>query len=279
MEWAFWISIAVNLAFPPMLFFARNWLKARIEKSVQHGFDEKIEKLRSELRKNEERFKKELQDTEAEIAMLRSAAIGRQAARQSILDKRRIEAVERVWAAFVALAPFYPVAAMMSRFNIDSASKQAYEAENVRKIFDTVSGMVKIEQINNTSARTEQPFISDLAWAYFSVYQTTVILSYMTAKALATGIGDVDKLIKFDRANQMLKTALPHHEKLIDEHGFACHFFLLEELESNLLSALKTSLVGAALDRESVDRAAKIIRMSKEARVTSDTGAPQDISS
>ena len=28
MEWMFWISVAVNLALPIAVFFARNWLKA-----------------------------------------------------------------------------------------------------------------------------------------------------------------------------------------------------------------------------------------------------------
>jgi hypothetical protein len=174
MEWMFWISVAVNFALPVAVFFARNWLKANIEKSVQHKFDVKIETIRTELRKNEESFKQELQAKEAEISTLRNTVIGRRANRQALLDKRRLEAIERVWAAFVALAPFYSVASMMSPFKVDVAAKRVSREENVRKIFETISSNVDITKIEKISAKNEQPFVSPLVWAYF-LYQPALI--------------------------------------------------------------------------------------------------------
>jgi hypothetical protein len=273
MEWALWISITANLICPLAFFFARNWLKAHIEKSVQHGFDVKIENLRSELRKSEESFKKDLLEKEAEISTLRNAAIERHSTRQAALDKRRLEAVERVWAALVALAPLYSVAAMMSRIDIKQAAKSVVREENARKMFEMISNNAQITQLSKTSTGNERPFVSELAWAYFSAYQTAVIISYTTAKTLATGVEDVDKLIKFDHVNKMLQSALPHRSKYIDDHGFNSYYYLLEELESNLLSALKISLEGADLDQESVARSAEIIRMSKNAMDNSGTEA------
>jgi hypothetical protein len=38
------------------LFASRIWIKASIEKRVQHQFDEKIESVRTELRKSEGKF-------------------------------------------------------------------------------------------------------------------------------------------------------------------------------------------------------------------------------
>jgi hypothetical protein len=92
-----WIMIAAT-------FVGRNWLKARIEKGVQFSFDNKLETLRTEFRRNEERFKADLQSKESEIAALRSAVFSGSAERRSLLDKRRFEAVEKLWKAVNDLA-------------------------------------------------------------------------------------------------------------------------------------------------------------------------------
>jgi hypothetical protein len=81
------------------LFLGRHWLAARIEKGVQHRFDRRLEELRAELRESEERLKSTLRDRENEIALLRNTVLAGSANRQSLLDKRRFEAVERVWTA------------------------------------------------------------------------------------------------------------------------------------------------------------------------------------
>ena len=93
------LSICIPLAVPVAIFAARNWLLTWISKSVQHRFDVKFEELRAELRKNEERFKSGLRDREAEIATLRNNVLAGSAGRQTLVDKRGFEAVEKVWTA------------------------------------------------------------------------------------------------------------------------------------------------------------------------------------
>jgi cell division protein FtsB len=88
-----WIQAAINLVLLAALFASRIWIKASIEKRVQHQFDEKIESVRTELRKSEEKFKQEMQAREAEISALRDGVMGGRATRQAIIDKRRLEAV------------------------------------------------------------------------------------------------------------------------------------------------------------------------------------------
>ena len=68
--WLSVLSICLSVALPLAVYAGRNWLVAWISKGVQHGFDVKIEELRAELRKNEERYKSELRDREAETETL-----------------------------------------------------------------------------------------------------------------------------------------------------------------------------------------------------------------
>ncbi len=43
MDRHFWIPALIYFTLPVALFIGRNWLKANIEKSIQHKFDTKIE--------------------------------------------------------------------------------------------------------------------------------------------------------------------------------------------------------------------------------------------
>lgn len=54
------VLIAIYILSAIGVFIGRNWLKASIERGVQHEFDKKIEALRTEMRKGEEAFKSEL---------------------------------------------------------------------------------------------------------------------------------------------------------------------------------------------------------------------------
>jgi len=84
MDVGFWLSIlsiAIWLGAPVAIFIARNWLVAWISKGVQHRFDVEIEKLRAEFRKNEESFKSDLRDKEAEIVALRNNVLSGSAGR------------------------------------------------------------------------------------------------------------------------------------------------------------------------------------------------------
>jgi hypothetical protein len=92
-------------------YFGRQWFIERIKRSVQHRFDEKIEELRSTLRRSEDQFRARLQSKETEISALRTWVLGGAANRQTLLDKRRFDAVERVWTTVIDMAPLMRLAA------------------------------------------------------------------------------------------------------------------------------------------------------------------------
>src|SRR5262249_18345187 len=123
--WLSTLSVFIALATPVVVFATRTLLLAWISKGVQHSFDVKIERLRTELRHNEERFKSELRDKEAEIAALRNSVLSGSASRQSLLDKRRFEAVERIWIAVNDLAQLKPLSGLMAVMNVKEMAKDA----------------------------------------------------------------------------------------------------------------------------------------------------------
>ena len=43
MDWTAWIPTFVSVVLTVAIFVGRNWIKANIERSVQHNFDARIE--------------------------------------------------------------------------------------------------------------------------------------------------------------------------------------------------------------------------------------------
>ena len=56
--------------------------------------------------------------------------------RKALLDKRKLEAVERIWASLTRLAPFEGVSRMMVTINFDEAAKRTPHEPKLRKVFN-----------------------------------------------------------------------------------------------------------------------------------------------
>lgn len=263
MEWTTWIPTAV-LAFT--LFLGKNWIKASVENSVQHKFDTKIETLRTELRKNEAEFKSELRTKETQISALRDGVLSGRANRQSLVDKRRIEAVEKIWKAIIELAPYKNISASMAIIKFDAAAKRTPTDLKLRKYFELIGNTPTKDIMPENTAKREQPFVSSIAWAFFSAYQAAVFHAYLQVKVLGLGIEDPGELIDTESVGNLLKTALPHMTKFIDEHGGTSYHYLLDELEEKLLAELKKMLEGGDIDEASVVQSAKIMKAVEKLR-------------
>lgn len=255
-----WTSLIPTAVLACALYLGRNWIKAGIEKSVQYRFDAKIETLRTQLRHNEENFISELRMKEAEISALRDGVLSGRANRQALLDKRRIEAVERVWKAVIEFAPYKVLSAQMAMIKFDAAAEDTPQNPNLRKFFEIIGNVIPDRKPPDNPAKNEQPFVSPIAWALFSAYQAVLVHAYLMVKVLELGIKDAGKLIKTESVGNLLKTALPYMTKYIDEHGSARYHYFLDELEAKLLAELRSMLEGEDIDKASVEQSAKIMK-------------------
>jgi hypothetical protein len=133
MEWQFLTSPAFYFILVAVGFVGKNWLKASIENSIKHKFDVQNENIRAELHKNEELFKSELRDKEIKISKLQDVVLSVRTGRQSLLDKRRIEAVERLWTCLIAMAPYKAASDFMAKIDFEDAVMKTRKDENLRK--------------------------------------------------------------------------------------------------------------------------------------------------
>jgi hypothetical protein len=92
-----WIpALSTTSLFAAVLWLLRSVISTRLRASVQHEFNEKVETLKTDLRKSEESFKADLRSKEAQIEALRSGALSGLTSRQAALDARRIQAVDQL---------------------------------------------------------------------------------------------------------------------------------------------------------------------------------------
>jgi hypothetical protein len=249
------LSICFSVGLPIAIFVARHWLLARISKSVQHDFDVRLEKLRSDLR-----------DKEAEISTLRNSVLSGSANRQALLDKRRFEAVEKVWAAVNDLGQLKSLSATMAILNFKAVAKEASDPKMQQFITAIGAGTPDIQNLNFSNVATnERPFLPELAWAYFAAYTTILYGSQARYIVLKSGLDDADIYLSNDGAKKILKAALPHRNKFIDENEPGAYYDLLEEIEGFLLFELRKILEGKDADQTAAAQAKEIIDAVKHA--------------
>jgi hypothetical protein len=271
--WLSILSAILSIALPIALFAARHWIVARISKGVQHQFDREIEQLRTELRKAEEEHRSQLRSKEADIAALRNIVLSGSAGRQALLDKRRFEAVEKVWVAVNDLAQLKTISSTMATLNYKEAAKLVKASDpKIQQLLSTLAPITPssadFQKLNN-AARDEQPFLTEPAWAYFWAYKQVLYMNHVRFTVLkdivAQSDRDPESIFLLDSLRNILKAALPHQSKFIDQNDPGAWHYLLDELENCLLAELKKILDGKAVDQLMTERAKAIMDAVKEA--------------
>lgn len=256
-------SITTTALLGVVIWLARNLIATRLVKSVEYEFNTKLESVRAELRNNNELLKAELRSKEKEIEALRNGAMTAMASRQIALDKRRLEAVDQLWAALTSLGPAKYIASLMAAVKFESAAEMAMEDAKVREMFTMLGGGFDLKNLDLSVSAKARPFVSPMAWALFSAYQAIAMQGVMRLQVLKFGIGTKDFFDK-DGVAKLVKTALPHHISYIDKYGDTGYYYLLDELEGGLLKEFQKMLAGTEGDKASIEQAAEILKQSNE---------------
>ncbi len=259
MDWIPALSTTSLLAIA--LWLCRKLIATRLTNAVKHEYDKKLENLRATLRQHEESFKAELKAKATQIEALRSGALSGIVNRQTVLYEHRVKAVEQLWGAIISLSSAKYVSAWMATVKFDVAAKNAAKNSQVREVFKIMGGNFNMDKLKTIDAKKARPFVTQLAWAYFSAYQAIVMHAVIKSEALQRGVekdySDTEAI------KNIVKVALPHQEAYIEKYGPNAFHYLLDELESKLLIEISSILKGEESDKESIEKAALILRESE----------------
>lgn len=175
------------------------------------------------------------------------------------------------------------VSEFMVRINFNTVAEQAARDPRIQQFAVMITKNVPDMKTFDVPAKNEQPFVSALAWAYFSAYQMVVFGAYVRAKVLEFGLDNAAELLNDQPIKSLLKAALPHQSEYIDQYGAPAYHFLLDELQARLLVELQRMLRGEDQDAASVAQAATIMKLVGEVRAQTEhaetsTAAPEGIS-
>ncbi|WP_299935032.1 hypothetical protein [uncultured Nitratireductor sp.] len=246
---------------------------------VQHHFDERIETLKSELRRSEEQFSADLKEKDRQLKTLTETTLALRSARQTALDARRLQAVEKIWAAKIAIDRMKLAAGLVSGLNLEelfkAADKDDPRIQAVGAMLDKMSGVDLDKAASEASALSEQPFLSPKVWALFSAYQGVMTHSVIILKSLALGAMKVLK--REDLLKPLMLVALPEYKDYIERFGFSGYYHLLEILEQKLLNAMAEELDGKALDDATLKRSAEIMSAVQELNAGAAPEIPEEL--
>lgn len=149
----------------------------------------------------------------------------------------------------------------MAILKFDAAAKKAAEDRRFRELFDSYTINYDSNQVYSQSNKA-RPFVSELAWAYFSAYQTIISHGVLRLKTLQAGVGEdySDK----DAILNIVKAALPEYLEYIAQHGVNGLHYLLDALETKLLKEIQVMLKDSGSDTEDMKRAAKILEETEK---------------
>ncbi len=266
MDLTAWLPpLTTTSLFAAAVWLGRNVISTRLTKSVEHEFNTKLESIRTKMRESEERLKTELRAKETEIAALRSGALTALASRQIALDKRRLEAIDQLWASVTALGPARTIAALMSYISFENAAPITERDSKARQAFEMMGKAFDIKSLDLSGASKARPFLSPMAWATFSALQAVVMHAVMRWHILKGGLG-VSDVMDNGAISKLIKAALPHYSDYIDKFGPSAYYNSLEALDEQLLKEIQNMLSGVEADKASIEQAAEILRQSDAVR-------------
>jgi hypothetical protein len=246
-----WIAaISTTSLFALILWLSRNLIITRLTRSVSHEYDTKLANIKADLVAKA-----------SQIDALRSGVLSGVSARQASIFQRRLAAIEELWDAVVLLGPAKGVSAWMAAVKFEAAAKEAAKNPQFREIFLTV-GKIDLDSLRTSQALKARPFVSPLAWAYYSAYQAIVFHAVTKMDMLKKGL-DMPEIIDTKSITELVKVALPHQVQYIEQYGPSAFHHLLEELETKLLLAFQLMLKGDDSDEDTLEKAASIIKKSE----------------
>lgn len=253
------------------------WLvKNRLSKGVKHEYDLKLEEIKSELAKNLEKskseqaenlekIKSELAGNRSDLEAIRNIALTNISDNQRLVFARQIEAIESIWDCVLKLAPAKGISYTLNIIPYDKVIVNAEESSQVRDYFkqiapDDISSIPK-----RGFALVNRPFVSQLAWAYYSAYEAVLYHAMFRMETLKRGINITNVPIRDDSdVVDLLKLALPDKSDYIENYRSSCFHSLLNEIENRLLNEFRHMLSGQEVDSESIRRAAEITKQSTD---------------
>lgn len=233
---------------------ARIWIKSYVESSARAIVERDLEEFKSDLRQQEH-----------SLNSLQSSLLSGRAARLALIDKRHLDAVEAIWRDVVRLRGAGMAVMMMQMLKLAEVNQKAVKDAKMREFLSMARGRLELNDIVVPEVDYHQPFVGPVLWSKFSALRTVYLYAVVTLDSMSKGVEDLQNLMSDNsKLNDMLKEALPHQEKYLNDHPKVGAFYLTGQLSEAVLRAVQDEIEGIQADADAVKRARHIINLASD---------------
>jgi hypothetical protein len=265
-----WLEVAGiwSSTWPYLTFPAGFAAKAIFDHLVGYKSNKAIEGYKADLRKSEAAFDRRSKSQEDEIGALRKTALDGFAVASAAVTQRKLQAVDRLWAAVIDLNRYQIVSKMMSPIKIEeaieAAAQQTADGLKARQFAEMLWRTCGLNDMKPPSSPpdNERPFLTETAWARFSLYRSAMTLPIFHLATMKGGMPP--RWLKSPPPLlEAVKTAMPHYSQLIDDYGISALPELLDEIRDLVLAEIRAIIAGTSTDHD-LEKAAKIISATRK---------------
>lgn len=225
-----------------LLAYFRTWVFNKLNASIKHEYDAKLEAMKSQL-----------QEKSNETKTLLDVSLSGIPQRNAINHKRQLEAIDQLTGAFYKAYKMQSLVQTTSTLNMPEMSKRAGD-EKIQVLSKSLLAGIEDSYVKEDPAWTARPFVSINSWQYYQAYRNIVTYSYLKLKIISLGVKEND--LVYSRIKELSKLALPDRSVEIDalpEFGLGW-LDILSNLETNLIEEFGLMIAGHSADTQNIER-------------------------
>lgn len=240
--------------------------KSAIEQHLKSSFDQKLEVVKADIRAKE-----------AKIDAVRTAILRGLGSQSESLNKRKMEACERLWAATLFQRKYSMAHMFVQTVKLSEIFRVlglgGGEAEKIKQFTNLFTGSIDFEDLakdERAEVAKERPFLPQKAWLAYRAISSLSARAGFILIAIKTGVQAVDFMKGPEEVNQLILEVLPEQKAFLDSLPDVGGYYLITQLEEAIFKELETSLGGTVSDEEMLSRVSGIMMKIDQARLTID---------
>ncbi|EPL4907679.1 MAG: hypothetical protein E7E12_26015 [Klebsiella sp.] len=253
------VSVVTSTAFLSTVgYFLRDSIGKYFTKSIEHNFETKIEKFKSEMREGE----KELEQIRGYISSLRTS-------RDSVLQTKRFEAAENLIKVRKFLSSLTIAVQYMQMLNVDKIMKMG-DDQRINDFMDTVVKPLnlkeKLDEYNSFDKDTMKLYLNDDTINTFEVYEAIMMHTTIALYFLSLPLTRTYNFLKEGEVSKKIIPIIPGSDKLFEKHGesYICYYHAF--FYADILKKLRSELIGGSHILSDARSAEKLALDFKEAK-------------
>ncbi|AUF94822.1 hypothetical protein CXQ80_02795 [Pseudomonas sp. 02C 26] len=229
-----------------LAWLARSWIGERLKASIRHEYDDRLEKLRADLKAQGDAqltsLKSEL-DRQAEKLRIASASFSEV---QKATIAKKIEAVDALWLGVIRSRAAFPGEVTITDIFTDKEMQGFYTNPQMRKYSNKLAGISEYDyfQAGFEEVQLFRPHLGEYTWALYVTYRSVLGRSIYLIKQ---GAENPEKLAWHQDDNIKRLIASAFGPELMNEFNLLTHSryqWLSYKFDTLLFKAIDTLLTG-----------------------------------